>query len=287
MKEGITVVKIGGNVIDDAAALKRFLGEFASLPGRKILVHGGGKLATRLAERLELKVRMVEGRRITDKGMLDVVTMVYAGLVNKQIVAGLQAAGCNAIGLSGADGNIVTARRRSPEPIDFGFVGDIERVDSDLLGRLLEAGLTPVFPAIMHDGCGTLLNCNADSVASAVALGAARLAPTDLVYCFEKRGVLRDPDDEQSVIAEITAESYPTPQGRRDGEPGNDPEDRECPEGRRAGGAERHDPQFGRARRRFGNRHPITSAGPRPAHDRNTRQRCRHEPRKPSGYCAD
>ena len=141
--------------------------------------------------------------------MLDVVTMVYAGLVNKQIVAGLQAAGCNAIGLSGADGNIVTARRRSPEPIDFGFVGDIERVDSDLLGRLLEAGLTPVFPAIMHDGCGTLLNCNADSVASAVALGAARLAPTDLVYCFEKRGVLRDPDDEQSVIAEITAESYP------------------------------------------------------------------------------
>ncbi len=209
MKEGITVVKIGGNVIDDATALKRFLGEFASLPGRKILVHGGGKLATRLAERLELKVRMVEGRRITDKGMLDVVTMVYAGLVNKQIVAGLQAAGCNAIGLSGADGNIVTARRRSPEPIDFGFVGDIERVDSDLLGRLLETELTPVFPAIMHDGCGTLLNCNADSVASAVALGAARLAPTDLVYCFEKRGVLRDPDDEQSVIAEITAESYP------------------------------------------------------------------------------
>ena len=208
MTEAITVVKIGGNVIDDAAALTRFLKEFAALPGRKILVHGGGKLATRLAERLELKVRMVEGRRITDKGMLDVVTMVYAGLANKQIVAGLQAAGCNAIGLSGADANIITARRRPPEPIDFGFVGDIERVDARRLASLLDAGLTPVFSAIMHDGGGTLLNCNADSVASAVALGAARLAPTDLVYCFEKRGVLRNPDDEESVIAEITPDDF-------------------------------------------------------------------------------
>ena len=208
MKEGITVVKIGGNVIDDAAALKRFLGEFASLPGRKILVHGGGKLATRLAERLELKVRMVEGRRITDKGMLDVVTMVYAGLINKQAVAGLQAAGCNALGLSGADGNAVTARRRSPQPVDYGFVGDIERVDSALLRRLLEDGMAPVFSAIMHDGKGTLLNCNADSVASAIALGAAQIAPAELVFCFEKSGVLRDPDDETTLIREITAGSY-------------------------------------------------------------------------------
>ena len=206
---GITVVKIGGNVIDDPAALKAFLGEFAAIEGPKILVHGGGKLATRMAERLELKVQMVDGRRITDKGTLDVVTMVYAGLVNKQIVAGLQAAGCNAIGLSGADGNAVTARRRAPQPIDYGFVGDIERVDSELLRRLLEAGLVPVFSAIMHDGRGTLLNCNADSVASAVALGAAAVAPTDLVFCFEKAGVLRDPDDEASVIPEITAASYP------------------------------------------------------------------------------
>lgn len=205
---GITVVKIGGNVIDDPAALKAFLAEFAAIEGPKILVHGGGKLATRMAERLELKVQMVDGRRITDKGTLDVVTMVYAGLVNKQIVAGLQAAGCNAIGLSGADGNAVTARRRAPQPIDYGFVGDIERVDSELLRRLLEAGLVPVFSAIMHDGRGTLLNCNADSVASAVALGAAAVAPTDLVFCFEKAGVLRDPDDEASVIPEITAASY-------------------------------------------------------------------------------
>ena len=205
----ITVMKIGGNVIDNPESLKAFLREFAAIEGPKILVHGGGKLATRLAERLELKVRMVDGRRITDKGTLDVVTMVYAGLVNKQIVAGLQAVGCNALGLSGADGNIVTARRRAPEPIDYGFVGDIERVDSELLGRLLGDGLVPVFSAIMHDGHGSLLNCNADSVASAVALGAARIAPTDLVFCFEKAGVLSSPEDESSVIREITAESYP------------------------------------------------------------------------------
>ena len=206
--KAITVLKIGGNVIDNPESLRAFLREFAALEGSKVLVHGGGKLATRLAERLELKVKMVDGRRITDKGTLDVVTMVYAGLINKQIVAGLQAAGCNAIGLSGADGNAVTARRRSPEPIDYGFVGDIERVNTDLLGRLLESGLVPVFPAIMHDGCGTLLNCNADSVASALALGLTALAPVDLVYCFEKAGVLSDPEDERSVIGEITAENY-------------------------------------------------------------------------------
>lgn len=208
MTESITVMKIGGNVLDDAAALARFVRSFAALPGRKILVHGGGKTATRLAERLELKVRMVDGRRITDKGTLDVVTMVYAGLVNKQLVAALQAAGCNALGLSGADGDIVRARRRSPEPVDYGFVGDIERVDAELLGRLLDAGIVPVFCAIMHDGEGALLNCNADSVASAVALGAARIAPTDLIYCFEKRGVLRDGADEDSVIATITPASF-------------------------------------------------------------------------------
>lgn len=206
--EKITVVKIGGNVIDDPAVLKRFIADFAAMPGPKILVHGGGKVATRLAERLELKVQMVDGRRITDKGTLDVVTMVYAGLINKQLVAGLQAAGCNALGLSGADGNAVTARRRAPQPIDYGFVGDIEKVDSRLLGRLLEAGVAPVFCAIMHDGQGTLLNCNADSVASAIALGAAQIAPAELVFCFEKSGVLRDPDDETTLIREITAESY-------------------------------------------------------------------------------
>lgn len=208
MTEKITVVKIGGNVIDNPEALKRFLHDFAALEGAKILVHGGGKLATRLAERLELKVQMLDGRRVTDKGMLDVVTMVYAGLINKQLVAALQAAGFNAMGLSGADGNVVTARRRSPHPVDFGFVGDIERVDETLLGRLLGSGITPVFSAIMHDGRGTLLNCNADSVASALAVATARIAPTELVFCFEKAGVLRDAEDERSLIGEITAETF-------------------------------------------------------------------------------
>lgn len=208
--EQITVVKIGGNVLDDSAALARFVRSFSALPGAKVLVHGGGKTATRLAERLELETKLVDGRRITDKGTLDVVTMVYAGLVNKQLVAALQAAGSNALGLSGADGNVVTARRRSPEPVDYGFVGDIERVDAELIRRLLGTGITPVFCAIMHDGRGSLLNCNADGVASAVALAAARIAPTDLVYCFEKPGVLRDPGDDGSVISRITAESFAT-----------------------------------------------------------------------------
>lgn len=206
--EKITIVKIGGNVIDDPAALGRFLADFAALPGAKILVHGGGKLATRLAERLEIQTQMIEGRRVTDRQTLDIVTMVYAGLVNKQIVAGLQAAGCNALGLSGADGNIVAAHRRSPEPVDYGFVGDIERVNTPFLRQLLEAGIAPVLSAIMHDGKGTLLNCNADSVASALALAAAEIAPAELVYCFEKAGVLRDAEDETTVIPEITAQSY-------------------------------------------------------------------------------
>lgn len=210
MMEKVTVVKIGGNVIDNPMALKRFLADFTALPGAKVLIHGGGKVATRLAERLELKVQMVDGRRITDKGMLDVVTMVYAGLINKQIVAGLQAAGCNALGLTGADGNAVTAHRRAPRPIDFGFVGDIERVDAGLLLRLLEAGITPVFSAIMHDGRGTLLNCNADSVASSIACALAGQVPTELIFCFEKGGVLNDPEDESSVIGRITAETFET-----------------------------------------------------------------------------
>ncbi len=206
--EQITVIKIGGNVIDNEAALARFVATLASIEGAKILVHGGGKLATRMAERLEVPVQMVDGRRITDQATLDIVTMVYAGLVNKQLVAALQAHGCNALGLSGADGNIVRAHRRAPAPIDYGFVGDIDTVDHALLKTLLEAGITPVFSAIMHDGKGALLNCNADSVATAVALGASAIAPTDLVFCFEKRGVLRDAEDEDSVIEQITPASF-------------------------------------------------------------------------------
>lgn len=204
----ITVVKIGGNVIDNSEALGRFIADFAQLEGPKVLIHGGGKIATRLAEKLELKTQMIDGRRITDKGTLDIVTMVYAGLINKQVVAGLQAAGCNALGLTGADGNAVTARRRSPEPIDFGFVGDIESVNTTFLAELLQAGVTPVFSAIMHDGKGSLLNCNADSVASAIACALTAAASTELIFCFEKNGVLRDTEDASSLIGDITVETF-------------------------------------------------------------------------------
>ena len=208
----IKVVKIGGNVIDNEAALVRFAADFAALEGPKILVHGGGKLATRLAEKLEIPTTMIDGRRVTDRQTLDVVTMVYAGLVNKHVVALLQAAGCNAIGLSGADANVVKATRRAAKPIDFGFVGDIavEGVDADFILSLTERGIVPVFCSIMHDGAGTLLNCNADSVASAVAVAVAQKAETELVFCFEKQGVMENIDDPNSVIPEIRPQSYKT-----------------------------------------------------------------------------
>ena len=205
----IKIVKIGGNVIDDESKLTRFLQEFASIDSPKILVHGGGKLATRMAERLEIKTQMIDGRRVTDKATLDVVTMVYAGLINKRIVAALQNFGCNAIGMSGADAGIIRADRRSPEPIDFGFVGDIAEVDGERLKSFAGEGIVPVICSIMYDGKGSLLNCNADSVASAVATGVGRVAPSELIFCFEKAGVLRDVADESSVIHEITAETYP------------------------------------------------------------------------------
>jgi acetylglutamate kinase len=208
----IKVVKIGGNVIDDEAALERFVADFAAIEGQKVLVHGGGKLATRLAEKLEIPTTMIDGRRVTDSQTLDVVTMVYAGLVNKKVVAMLQAAGCNAIGLSGADANVIKATRRAAKPIDFGFVGDIsvEGVDADFILSLTQRGVVPVFCSIMHDGAGTLLNCNADSVASAVAVALAQKAETELVFCFEKAGVMADIDNPDSVIAEIRPQRYKT-----------------------------------------------------------------------------
>lgn len=208
----IKVVKIGGNVIDNEAALTRFAADFAALEGPKILVHGGGKLATRLAEKLEIPTTMIDGRRVTDRQTLDVVTMVYAGLINKHVVALLQANGCNAIGLSGADANVVKATRRAAKPVDFGFVGDIavEGVDAEFVLSLTERGVVPVFCSIMHDGAGTLLNCNADSVASAVVVAVAQKADTELVFCFEKAGVMADIDDPNSVIAEIRPQSYKT-----------------------------------------------------------------------------
>ena len=208
----IKVVKIGGNVIDNEAALERFVADFAALEGEKVLVHGGGKLATRLAEKLEIPTTMIDGRRVTDRETLDVVTMVYAGLVNKKVVAKLQALGCNSIGLSGADGGAIRATRRAAKPIDFGFVGDIsvEGVNAEFIQSLTARGIVPVFCSIMHDGEGTLLNCNADSVASAVAVALAQVEDTELVFCFEKAGVMMDVDDPDSVIAEIRPQSYKT-----------------------------------------------------------------------------
>lgn len=204
----IEVVKIGGNVIDNPEALAAFLTDFAAIRGDKILVHGGGKEATRLSESMGLKANMIDGRRVTDAQTLQIVTMVYAGLINKRIVAALQALGCDATGLSGADGNAVLADRRNPEPTDYGFVGDIRQVNAPYIRTLLDAGKTPVFCAICHDGKGGLLNCNADSVASAVALGASSLGPTRLTFCFEKAGVMTDVDDESTVIPLITAKSF-------------------------------------------------------------------------------
>ncbi|MDE6263657.1 MAG: acetylglutamate kinase [Paramuribaculum sp.] len=206
----ITVVKIGGNVVDNPEALSRFVTDFAKLQGPKILVHGGGKEATRLSARLEIPTTMIDGRRVTTRETLDVVTMVYAGLINKRIVSALQSCGCNAIGLSGADGNIIPATRRPATPVDYGFVGDIDasKINTAFLATLLDSGIVPVFCAIMHDGNGTLLNCNADSVASAVAVAASRIAPARLVFCFEKDGVLADVNNPGSLIESVTPQSY-------------------------------------------------------------------------------
>lgn len=206
----LTVVKIGGNVIDNPAALQTFLTDFARLKGPKVLVHGGGKLATRLSSRLGIETKMVDGRRITDAETLEVATMVYAGLTNKRIVSALAALGQPAVGLCGADGNVVRSLRRNPEPIDFGFVGDVaeDGVNAPFLLSLIEQDTIPVLCAITHDGKGQLLNTNADSVASAVAKALARLVPTTLVFCFEKNGVLRDVSDATSVIPRIDGATF-------------------------------------------------------------------------------
>ncbi|MBC7566562.1 MAG: acetylglutamate kinase [Pedobacter sp.] len=201
----LSVIKIGGNVIDNSEKLYQFLLDFKALPGYKILVHGGGKIATELGDSLGVTAKMVEGRRITDIETLRIVTMVYAGLINKNMVAQLQAKGCNAIGLTGADGNIIQAVKRPVKDIDYGFVGDLNEssVSSETLGNLLKAGLIPVLCAITHDGDSQLLNTNADTIASAVAVAMSPIYETSLIYCFEKKGVLRDIEDDNSLVSEI------------------------------------------------------------------------------------
>ena len=208
--ESIYIVKVGGAIVEDERRLGRLLRDFAALPGRKVLVHGGGRSATRLAQRLGMESRMVNGRRITDEAMLQVAAMVYGGLVNKRLVARLQAEGVNAMGLTGADGNVVRARRRpvTADGTDFGFVGDVEQVDVRLLSTLLEAGVTPVMAPLTHDGRGQLLNTNADTIASEVAKALADCYDVTLLYCFEKSGVLRDPNDDSSLISVITPADF-------------------------------------------------------------------------------
>lgn len=202
----LSIVKIGGNVIDNPSALEDFVEKFAALPGKKILVHGGGKLASDLSTKMGVPVNMVDGRRITDADTLKIATMVYAGLTNKTIVAQLQAKGCDAIGLSGADGNTIQTMKRPVKEIDYGFVGDImhDSVNVANVRKFLDAGFTPVFSAITHNGLGQLLNTNADTIASAIAVAMTTIYETRLIYCFEKSGVLRDVNDENSVIPEIS-----------------------------------------------------------------------------------
>jgi acetylglutamate kinase len=208
MKEKLSIVKIGGNVIEDEKALDIFLTAFSKLEGLKILVHGGGKLATQLATRLGIKSNLVDGRRITDKATVDIITMVYAGLANKKIVAQLQSKKVNAIGLSGADGNSIQAHKRPVKDIDYGFVGDIDGVNSELLKNFLSINLTPVFCAISHDGKGQLLNTNADTITSEIAIAMASGFDTTLYYCFEKKGVLLDINNSESVVKHINTAKY-------------------------------------------------------------------------------
>lgn len=202
------VIKIGGNIIDDETRLSSFLRSFASIEGKKILVHGGGKLATKLAAASGIKQQMVDGRRVTDAETLRMVTMVYAGDINKNIVAQLQANGCNAIGLSGADGNLIRAHKRIHPTIDYGFVGDIDSVNAELLHNLLDNNLTVIAAPITHDGKGQLLNTNADTIAQEIAKALSNLYQVQLIYSFEKNGVLLDVNDEHSVIPEINAAYY-------------------------------------------------------------------------------
>ena len=204
----LKIIKIGGNIIDNEATLTAFLKDFAKIQTPKILVHGGGKLATKLANQMQVEVKMFDGRRITDQATLDIITMVYAGKINKDIVAKLQANHCNAIGFSGADGNAVVSIKRPVKTIDYGFVGDVVKVNTETLDVLLKSKVTPVFCAITHDENGQLLNTNADTIASELAIGFANLYETELYYCFEKNGVLKNVNDDNSVIQHIDSKNY-------------------------------------------------------------------------------
>ena len=204
----LIIIKIGGNIIDDEKKLSSFLKHFAQINEKKILVHGGGKLATKLAEQLNVSQQMVDGRRITDADTLKIVTMVYAGYINKNIVALLQGNGCNAIGLSGADANAVLAHKRVHATMDFGYVGDIDAIDVSFFKNLLQQDLTPILAPITHDKKGQLLNTNADTIAQETAKGLSAVYQVELIYSFEKDGVLLDVNDPASVVKELNPDYY-------------------------------------------------------------------------------
>ncbi|WP_405296372.1 acetylglutamate kinase [Algibacter sp. Ld11] len=208
MKEKLSIIKIGGNIIEDETSLNAFLKLFSNLEGKKILVHGGGKRATHVASKLGIQSQMVNGRRITDAKTLEVITMVYGGLVNKNVVAKLQALNIDAIGLTGADINSIQSVKRPVKDVDFGFVGDVEKVAHKSIDKLIQADFTPVFCAITHDGKGQLLNTNADTITSQVAIGMSKLYETSIYYCFELNGVLEDINDKNSVVKHIDTNLY-------------------------------------------------------------------------------
>ena len=208
MKESLTIVKVGGKIVEDETSLQQLLHDFSSLPGYKLLVHGGGRSATRLAAQMGVETHMVDGRRITDKDMLDIVVMVYAGLVNKHIVAALQAKGMNAVGLTGADLDVIRSVKRPVVSIDYGFVGDVKAVNSEILSNLIRMNVIPVMAPLTHDGNGQMLNTNADTIAGETAKALADSFDVTLIYCFEKKGVLRDAEDEDSVIPVMTQDDF-------------------------------------------------------------------------------
>lgn len=208
MKEKLSIIKIGGNIIEDETSLNAFLKLFSNLEGKKILVHGGGKRATHIASKLGIESQMVNGRRITDAESLEVITMVYGGLVNKNVVAKLQALNIDAIGLTGADINSIQSVKRPVKDVDFGFVGDVENVAHESIDKLIQANFTPVFCAITHDGNGQLLNTNADTITSQVAIGMSKIYDTSIYYCFELNGVLEDINDKNSVVKHIDTNLY-------------------------------------------------------------------------------
>ena len=206
--EKLTIVKVGGKICENPTSLNALLSDFASIEGNKLLVHGGGRLATAMAERLGIETKMVDGRRITDDQMLEVVTMVYGGLANKRIVAGLQARGVNALGMTGADMNILLSHKRPVKTVDYGWVGDVDRADGVALKSLISQGVVPVIAPLTHDGKGNILNTNADTMAGETAKALASLFDVTLAFCFEKEGVLREENDDHSVIPVINRALY-------------------------------------------------------------------------------